>query len=127
MHSQPAPAHPSYRLISALRLLQAVPDGAQGDTFDHAVEHWRTVLWGQADQISEENEKAWRSMLLEICQHITRKAKTEVQSVQQRAHKSRSEDPSWTEWMLKNIEMLWREEYEVGEAVAESIRAGVDF
>lgn len=102
-------------------------DGAQDTALEQAFERWRAVLLGQADQISEENEKAWRSTLLVICQQIARKGKMEIQLVQQRARRTGSGDPSWMGWMLKNIETLWREQYEVAEATAESICAGVDF
>ncbi|EKM55430.1 uncharacterized protein PHACADRAFT_94457 [Phanerochaete carnosa HHB-10118-sp] len=128
MHSQPTPAHPSYRLVSALRLLHAAADDATEDVLDRALEQWRAVLWGQVEQISEENEKAWRNTLPLMCQRIARKARAEIQSMQRHGLQPNGlEDPAWKGWMLKNIDMLWREEYEVAEAVGESVRVGVDF
>ena len=104
------------RLISALRLLHAIGNDMEEDKIDFVVGRWRAVLWGQEEQISTENEKAWRSTVLDICKRIAEKAKMEIQSVQQRARKTKSEDPSWARWMVGNIERLWREQLEVAEA-----------
>ncbi len=35
--------------------------------------------------------------------------------------------PEWLNWMLENIRLLWREELEVSEAVASSVRSGEEF
>lgn len=125
MHSQPKPAHPSYRLISALRLLHAIGNDMEEDKIDSVVERWRAVLWGQEEQISAKNEKAWRSTLIRICDQVAKTAKTGIESVQGRS--KQAEDPGWTGWVLGNIEMLWREECEVAEAVRRSVEAGTDF
>ena len=120
MHSRPTPAYPSYRLISALRLLHAVP-GNTGREFEEACELWRSVLVGQAEIVSEENEKAWREGLLQICGKASTRAAMAIAS----CRSGHLERPS--NWVEKNVEMLWREEREVAEAVAASVRAGVDF
>lgn len=122
MHSQHAPAHPSYRLVSALRLLHA---DAERD-MDKACESWRSVLVGQAEVISNKNERAWRGTLLSICEKIVLRAKTAM--AQFPANFRVSEYPEgWSVWAGRNIEMLWQEELEVAEAVAQNVRAGVDF
>ena len=72
--------------------------------------------------ISNDNERAWRETLLEICEKITLRAKTAIAST---ADHEASEIPE--SWVERNIEMLWRGELEVAEAVAESVRTGVEF
>ena len=121
MHSRPTPAHPSYRLVSALRLLHADVE----HDFEEACGLWRSVLMGQAEMISNENERAWRETLLEICEKIALQAKTAIASAADHVASEFAE--SWLGWVEKNIEMLWREELEVAEAVAQSVRTGVDF
>ncbi|GJE95126.1 SET domain-containing protein [Phanerochaete sordida] len=127
MHSQPVPAHPSYRLISALRLSQLAVDESEGEAFERALERWRAVLWGQEEQVSAENEQAWRDALLLMCERIAETATSGMAAVRERLPRERASGAGWTGWMLGNIERLWREEYEVAEAVASSVRGGVEF
>ena len=72
MHSSPTPAHPSYRLIAALRLYHTVSEsaGSVPANSEELVDAWRRVLIGQEERISEENEQAWRGTLSRICESV---------------------------------------------------------
>ena len=129
MHSQPTPAHPSYRLMSALRMLHCVDDEAESKappSMENAFERWRKVLYGQEEQISAAHEQAWRHTLSDICGQVEARAQAGLESIRDTLREARAE-VSWAGWMQMNVETLWREELEVARAVAESVKAGVEF
>jgi hypothetical protein len=123
MHSQPAPAHPSYRLISALRLLHCIDSSIEpeGSALEDVFEQWRRVLYGQEEALSEACEKAWRQTLSDICERVAQRAQAAIQSV------GAQSESLWAAWMQVNVETLWREELEVAEAVRSSVQAGIEF
>ncbi|KII88547.1 hypothetical protein PLICRDRAFT_41720 [Plicaturopsis crispa FD-325 SS-3] len=113
MHTSPAPAHPSFRLVAALRLLHIDPSAELDD--------WRDTLMGRRDTVSDANEEAWRRTLVDICDRITERA-------QRRPTISRRTDaPPWFDWACNNIRLLWDEEVIVASAVTQSIRDGEQF
>ncbi|KAI0807377.1 SET domain-containing protein [Fomes fomentarius] len=124
LHSAPSPAHPSYRLIAALRLLSALESvpATQGSTFHAAVNRWRDVTNGQYEGISAENEEKWRQILHSICSQIVERARRRI-----RVGGKDGDSVGWRGWTVRNVETLWKEELEVAEAVAASILANVEF
>ncbi|PSR74907.1 hypothetical protein PHLCEN_2v9441 [Hermanssonia centrifuga] len=132
LHSSPTPAHPSYRLMIALRLYYAIPTSI--DTVpsapEEATEGWKKVLTGQAEVISVENEKSWRESLLDICDEIIDRARQNrdenIRKLQQGLSLTEIEPP-WLRWAIGNLNLLWGEEMEVAEAVAMSVRFGEEF
>ena len=128
MHSQPTPAHPSYRLISTLRMLHCADGeaGPEASALETAFERWRMVLYGQEEQLSAVHEVAWRSTLSKICKMIVRRAQDALESLGRVRREVHLEAP-WAGGMQNNIELLWREELEVAGAVAESVKAGNEF
>ncbi len=129
LHSAPTPAHPSYRVMAALRLFH-VFDGVdtgddQGVAFEAGVETWRNVVNGHADTISPENEKEWRRTLLRMCARVKDRARSKLSVM---AALERDDDgASWHKWMTDNLVALWAEERDVAEAVMGSIVSGVEF
>ncbi|TBU50703.1 SET domain-containing protein [Dichomitus squalens] len=132
LHSAPTPAHPSYRLMVALRLLHALEsnnarDHEQDTAFESVLEIWRNVISGYADYISPQNEEQWRRTLLHICERITDRAHTRLETLSTLELNTRTEERSWRRWMTGNVVALWTEERDVAEAVKASILSGVEF
>lgn len=124
LHSAPSPAHPSYRLIAALRLLSALESvpATQGPTFHAVVNRWRDVINGRSEEISAENEEKWRRILHAICSQIVERARDRT-----RVGCKDGDSVGWRGWTVRNVETLWKEEREVAEAVAASILTNVEF
>ena len=128
LHSTPAPAYPSYRLITALRLYDIFPDNVNTVPLDsdYLVDMWRDTMLGKRYVISEENEGRWRVTLERLCNDLVQDATRgliRVRDIQiPEVHES-----GWEEFVKMSIEMLWREEIKVGCAVLKSLEEGVDF
>lgn len=130
MHSSPTPAHPSYRLMAALRLYHIIPESETvvPENSEELVDSWRRVLIGQQERVSETNETSWRETLLRICQRVEERARSGMKNLMVgEATLETDNRPEWLNWMLENIRLLWREELEVSEAVASSVRSGEEF
>lgn len=113
--------------MAALRLLHAFDDFAQAGSpaFDAIVARWRSVINGQADKISPQNEERWRASLHDLCGRIAGRARTHL-SLCSTVEYTCMQD-NWRVWMHSNICLLWQEELEVAEAVVMSLDAGVEF
>jgi len=127
LHNWPPPAHPSYRLITALRLYHLFPMSVNVVPLDldDAIRPWRDTLLGKQEIISEENENAWRETLLAICQSVADNASTGITDCD-----AESDDwtkGNWVDAMKDNVEALWNEELFIATAVSESIHQGVAF
>jgi hypothetical protein len=96
------------------------------DDSDELIDAWRSTLVGQQESISAANEQAWRDTLIEICETIIAQANVGVQGLAA-AVASLHDRPEWLDWMVKNVELLWKEEWEVAEAVLVSVRSGEGF
>lgn len=124
LHSTPATAYPSYRLITTLRLYHIFSNDINTVPADSMVEMWRDVALGKSDAISQENESRWRSTLERLCNDVIQDAKRgliKVRDVQV------DQENDWVEFAKVSIEMLWREEMNVGNAVLKSLEEGADF
>ncbi|KAH7916069.1 hypothetical protein BJ138DRAFT_1140602 [Hygrophoropsis aurantiaca] len=119
LHALPKPAHPSYRLITALRL------------YHHAIAHhsvqedilkpWRDVIMGLRENISGINEAQWRQSLVNICDTLIARAEPHIRV------RSEREDKLWYSRISSNIETLWIEENAVAMTVKTSILRGEEF
>lgn len=128
MHSSPEPAHPSYRLMMALRLCAIASNHNDlSPEYNEDIRKWKEVLYGQAETISEVNERLWRATLLHICETIIERAREGIRKCSTLDLSEFQEPPSWITFQAHNIGNLWREELEVAAAVARSLRDGEIF
>ncbi|TFK92414.1 SET domain-containing protein [Polyporus arcularius HHB13444] len=127
VHAAPAPAHPSYRLMVALRLLEAFENANETGqaSFDAIVGQWRQVTYGQADNISMQNEERWRTTLHRMCSQVVERARTHLALLSNASCTGGTS--GWHRWMHLNISVLWQEELEVAESVMASLEAGAEF
>ena len=118
------PAHPSYRLIAALRLLHAVDDGNGVDdqAFEETANAWRAVVRGQ---ISPREDDRWRQTLVQICRRIVDRGRKNMAAISGAPHGG--DGGRWRAWTEDNVRTLWMEEVEVAEAVVASVQADVEF
>jgi hypothetical protein len=126
LHGSPSPAHPSFRLITVLRLYHVAfitesSTVARKEDF----KRWQDTLLGRRTIVSEENETSWRETLLYICETLVKRADVGTSGLLTLNLDFRS--ISWLAWMQDNIQALWREESSVAAAVSESVRQGVQF
>lgn len=119
LHANPAPAHPSYRLIPILRLLHiSLRD-------EKVIRRWEQTVAGLLDEVSTTNTNSFRSTLTSLCQkyhseavnHLTRSNQIEGLSG------ARSHQPM----AAINRDLLWREQRDVTALVMESIDSGIEF
>lgn len=86
IHPFPLPAHPSFRLVIALRLLLLPLDTTAGrqingqkkqkiNDVDLQIKTWEEMLMGHRDIVSTENEAAVQAALLQICKVIETQSK----------------------------------------------------
>jgi len=124
LHGNPQPAHPSYRLITALRLFHVTEDVEIPVDSEKVVSAWRSVTEGYTERISESNERYWRNTMVRLCESIIERAQEGAKKVDEATN---SDAPGWFEWMRGNIRILWQEEEEVAKAVVQSVGDGVEF
>lgn len=129
MHASPAPAHPSYRLITALRLYHHLSSRKDTGTADVEpfIDEWRHVIQGETDCISDENERLWRGTAEGICVRIARRAKEGLETVEQLTDVDEETKPEWFAWMQNNVRLLWQEESGVATRVLHSVQSGEEF
>jgi hypothetical protein len=113
MHSSPLPAHASFRLITVLRLYHSFP--AWSEDMDTALRRWLDTIRGNENEVSEENEKACRDTIGEICAVVIKRAERGIKNVREEI--KRDEGDEWYGKVLRTIELLWFEERVVAEAV----------
>jgi hypothetical protein len=110
----------------ALRLYHLVPENADHSTLlaDEAeiLGPWRSVVLGQAFQISDANEAMWRSTIIELCEKLRSRGITALDLVG-----PGDETSSWKAYALHSIRKLWEEEIEVALVVERSIEDGNEF
>jgi hypothetical protein len=123
MHCSPSPAHASFRLITALRLHHSFPAGvASGSEEDMttAAKRWRHTIWGYKDVVSEENERACKGSIGEICAVVIKRAETGIKAVKEEMRMEREE---WYRKVLGDVRFLWLEELAVSEAMLQALEA----
>jgi hypothetical protein len=127
IHSQPEPAHPSFRLISALRLHHSIPqERILPPHEDHEiVRRWSDTISGHHDIVSPENETAWRETLDKLCLGIDNETGVYLDNL----NKVGREWPidSWVHYMRRCLLMLWREQQHAAWCVHQSLERGEEF
>ena len=133
MHSSPKPAHPSYRLITALRLFHHLEEADDASGLlrnvptDSLIRDWRRVIQGEVEKLSEENEYRWRNSITVICQKIILRAAAGKEVVDDLENIRAQERPVWWKWVQTNLRSLWDEESEVARLVLNSVQSGEEF
>ncbi|KDR81593.1 hypothetical protein GALMADRAFT_239640 [Galerina marginata CBS 339.88] len=127
IHSLPAPAYPSYRLITTLRLYHILPMSANSvpvDT-DQVLQEWRDTTLGKRDVISQKNESLWRATLKSICSDLITEARQGVQKIS--LIKGTGDSPMWIDSARTCVDTLWKEEIDVATAVVKSLEENAEF
>jgi len=129
IHSDPTPAHPSYRLITSLRLYHVfslfgnvIPPNAE-----EKLEDWRNTTLGKQDIISEDNETLWRTTLMAICKDIIQNAQIGITALGEIDTSIVFALPEWVGVAKSFVEMLWKEENDVCRLVIESLERHEQF
>ena len=105
---------PSYRVVTALRLVHILPPQMNCTPSNLLLDEWRNTTFGKQEIISEDNERLWRDCLMGICEEIVVGA-DEGRSKIKRVKNDSSED--WIECAKCFIDKLWEEEKYVSRAV----------
>ncbi len=126
LQTLPSPPRPSYRLITALRLISSCAETLSNE--DHTetlLDEWRKTTLGTQEAISADNEHLWRECLLHICEEVVVRAEEGLSKVS-RIH---SEDSSvkWLPMVKRFMKVLWQEEIHVSIAVMTSLKANIEF
>ena len=128
LSTSPNPAAPSFRLITALRLL-AMGSGMihlpTVDEEDGVCQPWRNTLLGITDTISPDNEAKWRITLATICNLVVVVGTAGLQCAL--GSRFDEQNHSWLGWMRNNIALLWSEQIVVARAVLQSLEDGIEF
>jgi len=123
IESASSPAHVSFRLITALRLHHSFPEGTEGGSEEEiatASRQWRDTIRGYEEVVSEENERACKESISEICAVVIKRAEMGIKAVKEEAKTEREE---WFRKVLGAVEFLWLEELSVGEAMLQALIA----
>ncbi|KAG8987919.1 hypothetical protein FRB95_010755 [Tulasnella sp. JGI-2019a] len=137
LHSSPTPAHPSYRILPALRLLhlsQPTPDeeAVLGSWTDAAsnLNAWEMMVLGRQQTVSHQNELSVSGTMRVVCERVMARGEhglNELYELEQSILTLTPEASGDTDWFSSTIRcatILWKEEYEVANAVLESIERG---
>ncbi|KAG8928944.1 hypothetical protein FRC01_005151 [Tulasnella sp. 417] len=119
LHSSPPPAHPSYRVVAALRLLHASRREA---------DQWEDMIMGGRDKVHETNERLMRATVRSICQQVADRASGKLAELTIGAWESRDGTlDALTRYALECVRTLWQEEQDVAVGVIESIDRDEEF
>ncbi|XP_006458144.1 hypothetical protein AGABI2DRAFT_199465 [Agaricus bisporus var. bisporus H97] len=126
IHSAPEPAHPSFRLVTALRLYHSVSLEAITPPEDETeVRAWQGTITGSQDMVSIKNEIAWRETLGVLCSAIENESSTYLNKVED-VGETWPKDSSVV-CMRWGLSMLWREQQHVAQCIRKSLERGEDF
>jgi len=123
MHSAPVPAHPSYRLLIALRLMHVLLS-AKKCLMKYEMQEWREMVAGTRDTVSKTNEQETLGSVLEISAVLRDRAEKMTSAIQKEKEHRYS---GWSVIAVETVSALWKEEKAVADAVASSVRRGEEF
>ena len=128
LSTSPEPAAPSFRLITALRLLAIGYEMSSTPTADQEgaiCKPWRDTLLGKSDRISPGNEVKWRAILATVCNLVVEEGTAGLQRTL--CSRLDQQNRSWSGWMKDNIALLWSEQIVVARVVLQNLEDGVEF
>lgn len=119
LHSKPA--HPSYTLTMALRLvnLEVLRDEEREVDKERTLRPWRNCLQGVTETVSEHNELRAKRMLGDICRTVIRRSEMRLTALNDDAG-------IMPDWVAENIRRLWEEEGVVAGLVLAGVLDGHD-
>lgn len=133
LHSSPSPAHPSYRLLVALRLMHArIPEKALRSYIDDpssratstTLQAWLDLTMGVREAVSDENETTVRAALRSICASQLRMVDGRLTALT--AHQYPESVPEVGD-AKRMVEQLWENDREILEGVIRSLDANIIF
>ncbi|KAJ9102516.1 hypothetical protein QFC21_002916 [Naganishia friedmannii] len=133
MHAYPSPPHPSYRLLTALRLMYIqVPEAALQKYIDNptnkevhpALQAFLELLMGALDKISDDNEKAVRDCIRNVCLEALERIEQKLTALQL-LHQPRTFGDVAD--AIRMVERLWVDNQSIFHGVMQSIDQGVIF
>ncbi|THH05238.1 hypothetical protein EW145_g4942 [Phellinidium pouzarii] len=126
VYAFPAPVHPSWRLLCALRLANLnFPVKFEMADVDNVMQSWRNVTMGIADFISEDNEFDVRNDLGQICDILLTRSADGVRRLQDDGESTAGGCP-WYGWAKASIVKLWEEEEHVARALVHELGNGCE-
>ncbi|KAI5124551.1 hypothetical protein M0805_003073 [Coniferiporia weirii] len=124
VYASPAPVHPSWRLLCALRLANLTfPVCSSSAEDENTMQSWRDVTTGITDIVSEDNEVAVREDLGWICDMLLARS-AKALALLRDDEQERENSLDWYEWAKGNIVKLWEEEKRVAQALADALATG---
>jgi len=118
LYLSPAPPHPSYTLITALRLLNSRGDEKKGGL----EASWTAVV---ADHLSDRVEALVCQDVKHLCQSVVERSDAALTRLKGGEGVSCTRAPPWSSWAVRNVKELWLEENNVARAVLSSLESGV--
>ncbi|KAG8806156.1 hypothetical protein FRC17_005151 [Serendipita sp. 399] len=109
LHAEPAPAHPSYRLVPTLRLFHIHLSD------ENALQSWEATLNGELDEISVQNSEGVRQTLEQLCLELQEEANAHLLS------------PSIGISSGDSVRRLWVEQRDICAAIVQGISDGIEF
>jgi hypothetical protein len=119
LHSDPAPARPSYRLVLALQLLHAA------EAQPLSLLEWEDVAAGRKEEISTENTKRVRGTLLSLCNEYLSEAFRALDKAQETLFSDQDRGAG----EVDSLALLWERQKALVESVIDTIKKspGLDF
>jgi len=144
IHTQPLPAHPSYRLLTVLRLIclpaaahagivqdsRSTPsdphlpwEASADDTFDR----WKATVLGLTDSISDRNEEQTRELLASVCIRLQELSHTTLAQLDEEPISKEKGKDGWASYGFSCVRELWTEVRDVASQVHRSVVRGEEF
>lgn len=123
VYTSPTPTQPTWRLVCALRLANLeLPDDEGEDALDHAIQPWREVLCGFAENISEANDSAARNDVKLVAEVLQERSSRKLHELEKCIENF--VDGGWECWVYHAITKLWEEERVIANGLAETLASG---
>lgn len=137
MHTHPAPAQPSHRLLPALRLLHTPIPAKTVDayveqpyfpaqSYSLALADWLETITGMKESMSDDIEERVKNSLLELCRLVEQDAEEGLLNLETKRSRLRESTDGSNE-SLDAVKRLWESQQRVGRLVASSVQAGTAF
>ncbi|KAL7417408.1 hypothetical protein BDY24DRAFT_374767 [Mrakia frigida] len=141
LHSHPLPAHPSHRLLPALRLYHtslspsSTPTTSSSSTQTQrsgSLAQWKDTLQGYESCVSDQNELLTRQTLVSLCEGVEHDVVAGFERLDRLQTGSASlwdegdERDGWSD-KCESVKVLWKGMRRISEEVRESCESGVEF